>query len=217
VDLTAADVAGLTARREGRDLEFKRGLPREGKVARTLAAFANTRGGVLLVGVGDRGEVLGAPRAAELPARLGAIAARLLEPPLDVRCGVVRVAERPVAWCSVPLSARRPHSVATDDGGREVVVRVGSSNRVASGATLAALSAQRRDRRRPDALQRAVLAWVAGRARGGSRPDGDATVAGFARARNVGLQRARRAFTRLEIAGRLVAHGVGSGRTYSIA
>lgn len=216
MDLRADDILALAAEREGRKLEFKSGLPRDDKTARSLAAFANTRGGILLIGVGDRGEILGAPHPRETLAKLRAIAATCVEPALDVQSGTVTVRAKPIVWCSVPLSPARPHSVVRADGSREVVARVGSSNRVATGATLSALhSARTPSTSGLDALQRSVLAWVAERAHAGSRPDGDATVAGFAKARNVGVQRSKRAFTQLEIAGLLVAHGVGSKRTYA--
>lgn len=217
MDLSPDDVAALAAEREGRKLEFKSGLPRDEKTARSLAAFANTRGGILLVGVGDRGEILGAPHPRETLQRVRTIATTSVEPPLDVQSGVVTVASRPVVWCSVPLSPKRPHAVVHADGSREIVARVGSSNRVATGATLGALNAARASKSGLDPLQRAVLAWVGERGGASARPDGDATVAGFAKARNVGVQRARRAFTQLEVAGLLVAHGVGAKRTYAVA
>ncbi len=216
MDLAPDDIAALAAEREGRKLEFKSGLPRDEKTARSLAAFANTRGGILLVGIGDRGEILGAPHARETLEHLRAIARDSVDPPLDVQSGIVTVSAKPIVWCSVPLSARRPHAVTYPDGTREIVARVGSSNRLATGATLAALKASRTAHTSLDPLQRAVLAWVAERARMSTRPDGDATIALFAKARNVGTQRARRAFTQLEMAGLLVAHGVGAKRTYAV-
>ena len=217
MDLTPEDIAALAAEREGRKLEFKSGLPREEKTARSLAAFANTRGGILLVGVGDRGEILGAPHARETLLKVRAIARECVDPPLEVQSGIVTVATKPIVWCSVPLSPARPHAVVHADGSREIVARVGSSNRVATGATLAALQSARVSKSGLDPLQRAVLAWVAERIRANAHPGGDATVAGFAKARNVGTQRARRAFTQLEVAGLLVAHGVGAKRTYAVA
>lgn len=217
MDLSSDDVAALAAQGEGRELEWKSGLPRDEKTARSLAAFANTRGGVLLVGVGDRGEILGAPRPRETVARLRAIARDCVEPPLAVLAGVVSVAAKPVVWCSVPLSASRPHAVLHADGSREVVARVGSSNRAATGATLAAMQTARASKSGLDPLQRAVLTWVAERVRPGSHADAGATPDAFAQARNVGRQRARRAFTQLEVAGLLVAHGVGARRTYAPA
>jgi len=216
VDLGPDDIAALAAEREGRKLEFKSGLPRDEKTARSLAAFANTRGGILLVGVGDRGEILGAPHPRQTLEKLRAIARDSVDPPLDVQSGIVTVDGRPIVWCSVPLSGARPHAVLRPDGQREIVARVGSSNRVASGATLTAMQAGRSSAAGLDPLQRAVLAWVSERSRSTARPDGDATPAGFARARNVGVQRARRAFTQLEVAGRLVGHGVGTKRTFAI-
>jgi hypothetical protein len=114
----------------------------------------------------------------------------------------------------VPLSHRRPHAVLHAEAAPEVVVRVGSSNRAARGATLRALSAPP-PRRALDPLERDILAWV--RRLGARRrtPDGGATVAAYARDHNVGLQRARRAFIKLEREGRLVAHGPEPKRVYA--
>lgn len=201
---------------EGKDLEFKRGLPRDEKAARTLCAFANTRGGILLVGIGDRGETLGAPHPRETVERLRTIALTRLQPPLAVQLGRVELDGLPVVWCSVPTSPTRPHAVLHDSGEREIVVRAGSSNRVASGAVLASIRAQRTRASGQDPLQRAVLEWVARVNQGGREPGGRATVQAFAKARNVGVQRARRAFTELELAGALIGHGHGTKRVFSL-
>ena len=56
--LTTDDLIELVRQGEGRRLEFKRGLPRGDRVARTLCAFSNTNGGILLVGVTDSGRIL---------------------------------------------------------------------------------------------------------------------------------------------------------------
>lgn len=216
MDPTPSDIAARIATGEGKNVEFKRGLPRDEKTARSLCAFANTRGGLFLVGVGDRGEVLGASHARATAARVRAIALTLLDPPLDVRVGCIELSALPVVWCSVPLSPSRPHAVLHDDGRREIVVRAGSSNRVASGATLALIRSQRHSSRGLDPLERSVLQWVESFNRSARDPGGAATIRGFAQARNVGLQRARRAFTNLELAGRLVGHGAGARRVFSV-
>jgi hypothetical protein len=199
---------------EGKELEFKRGLPRDAKTARTLCAFANTRGGLLLVGVGDRGELLGAPRPREVLQRLRAIALEHVEPPVPLEAGSLALDGVRLVWASVPLSPRRPHACTDEEGRAAVVVRAGSSNRVATGATLRGIQVQRAGGL--DALQRQVLEWVARRQRQAPGAS-DATVAAFAREHNVGRQRARRAFTQLELAGRLVGHGAGARRVFAPA
>jgi hypothetical protein len=105
--------------------------------------------------------------------------------------------------------------VQRDGEAAEIVVRVGSSNRRAGGATLAALRTPRA-RTGLDALQKRILAWVEERTHGAPEPGG-ASVREFAKSNNIGLQRARRAFVQLERAGRLVAHGQGAERRYGRA
>lgn len=217
VKLTADELAARIAQGEGRTLEFKRGLPRDEKVARSLAAFANTRGGLLLIGVGDRGELLGAPHPRQTLERLRAIAQGLLEPALEVQLAIVDLGDARIVCCSVPLSPKRPHAVVRADGENEVVVRAGSSNRAADGSTLRAIVEQRTSKRSLDALEKRVLAWVEERTRGGATAESDATIAGFCEAANIGKQRGRRLFIELERAGLLVAHGEGARRVYSRA
>ena len=60
-----------------------------------------------------------------------------------------------------------------------------------------------------------VLAWIEDQGDAGTTDQGRATVQAFARARNVGVARARRAFVKLERAGRLVGHGSGARRFYA--
>ena len=48
------DLVELLRRPEGKTLEFKRDLSSPEGVLRTIVAFANTAGGVVLVGVEDR-------------------------------------------------------------------------------------------------------------------------------------------------------------------
>ena len=47
------DLVPLLSRQEGKTLEFKRDLSSPDNVLRTIVAFANTSGGVLLIGVED--------------------------------------------------------------------------------------------------------------------------------------------------------------------
>jgi hypothetical protein len=219
VDLTAEDVLACTATGEGARVEFKRTLPRDERAARTLCAFANTRGGLLLVGVTDRGRVHGVHRPLAVAERLRSIAEIYLAPALEVETQTVEVGGPRVVACSVPLSKGRPHAVLVGQDERVVVVRVGASNRIADGPTLEALRAQRRGRsaraRGRDALEEEILAWTRRRMRAGAGEG--TTIERFASAFNIGESRARRAFVRLEGAGLLLGHGAGRARIFTVA
>jgi hypothetical protein len=216
VRLSASDILECTVGGEGTRLEFKRVLPRDERAARTLCAFANTRGGLLLVGITDRGRIHGVHRPDAVTERLASLAEARVEPPLEVQIQIVPVSGPRVVACSVPFSSARPHAVLLGDGEREVLVRIGASNRIADGPTLEALSRSVAARKGKDPLEQRILAWLSRPARERSRPGGTATIAAFARAANVGEPRARRAFVRLESRGLLVGHGSGRARAYSV-
>ena len=218
MDLSPQVVREALAQGEGKEIEFKQGLPRPEKTARTLCAFANTRGGMLFIGVDDDGRVLGAPKPRRVMADLREIAEEYVHPPLPLQVGLLRLPEGTVVCCSVPYSKDRPHGARQTDGTSEIVVRVGASNRVARGATLRALRAPRA-KGGLSSLEKTVLAWLA-RPSGNSphgKMVGGKTVGAFASSHNVGMQRARRAFVKLERDGYLVAHGQGARREFHLA
>lgn len=214
MNLSPEELLLLIAEGEGRSLEFKRGLPRDEKLARTLCAFANTRGGILLVGVLDKGGVHGTHRPKEVMADIRRIASEFLEPQLTVQTTVVKVDGQSVVAAQVAASPLRPHAVLLGEDDHEIVVRVGASNRIARGATLDALRRKHNGRSSRDPLEARILDWVDARAKSSIVPGGDATVPRFAAAHNIGLQRTRRMFTRLERDGLLLGHGRGKSRVY---
>ena len=215
VKLTARDLLSCLDGGEGTRIEFKRRLPRDDRAARTLCAFANTRGGLLIVGVTDLGRVHGVHRPDEVTGRLVRLAGEMLAPAVRVEVQTIDVEGPRVVACSVPFSKQRPHAVLTSEGAREYVVRVGASNRVADGPTLAALRLARRPGRGLSPLELEILAWVEAHVRGSTHPGGTATVARFAKLHNVGEIRARRAFVRLEGLGLLLGHGAGRARIFT--
>jgi predicted HTH transcriptional regulator len=199
------EVSRIIAEGEGRQVELKEGLAADGRVARTICAFANTRGGVLLVGVSDRGRILGASRPRAVVAGLGRLASRAVDPPVDVRIESVRMGSVQVVCCSTPLSPLRPHAVFDpESGAREVLVRVGASNRAAQAQAIASMGTPSSRAMVPDPLEARILRDLGV----------PTTIARFAAASGVGKQRVRQAFERLERAGLLVAHGLGDLRTY---
>lgn len=211
------DVERIASGGENARAEFKLGLPAWPKVARTLAAFANGRGGTLLVGIDDHGRTRGVRRAAEVLGELERIAEAEIEPPIDVRCTVVAMGgERDVVACEVGLSDRRPHAARRPEGEPEVTLRLGSSTRSAGAEAVRAMRSGGSSRSGLSELERSILTWVGRQVDPGSRRAAPATVAGFAKAHNVGRSRARRAFWKLEHAGRLVGHGEGESKAFAL-
>ncbi|MFO7845185.1 MAG: ATP-binding protein [Balneolaceae bacterium] len=58
-EMSPGDLRNLIQTGEGTHLEFKRTIPTAKKIAREIAAFANSSGGTILVGVDDNGSIPG--------------------------------------------------------------------------------------------------------------------------------------------------------------
>lgn len=130
----------LLTRHEGKTLEFKQDLSSPKNILKTLTAFANTAGGVLLIGVADGSRaVLGLDNPLDEEERLCSLIADSIEPRLVPNVELVNWKGRNVLAVEVYPSALRPHwmkSLGIENG---VLVRVGSTNRPADGALSAEL------------------------------------------------------------------------------
>jgi predicted HTH transcriptional regulator len=116
----------LIARGEGEELEFKQKTTHPSRISRTLVSLANTRGGLVLVGVDDAGRILGVRDAEEELYVLRQAAQHYVEPPLTtLRFREVEEDGRTVVIVTVPESFNKPHraQVAPDDWRSYIRVR----------------------------------------------------------------------------------------------
>ena len=103
MNLDAAQLTDILRAGEGRQSEFKRGLPRDDKTARSLCAFANTRGGMLFIGVLDDGRIFGVPHPQEVSQHLREIAAEIVQPPLALELRTVHLPVGPVVFATAQV------------------------------------------------------------------------------------------------------------------
>ena len=97
------DVLGRIASGETRHTEFKRGLGDLKAVGRTICAFANTEGGVLILGVADTREIVGVREDADgVEERLTAFLQTGCSAPVSARIGRHEDPQGRVHWLEVP-------------------------------------------------------------------------------------------------------------------
>jgi predicted HTH transcriptional regulator len=89
--LSDSEILQLIRAGESETVEFKTDIPPDHILARVLSAFANTKGGTLLIGVSDKGEIVGLTKAGALLARLKLqeITASLFPSPIETATVVV--------------------------------------------------------------------------------------------------------------------------------
>lgn len=124
------DLSDLLTRPEGKTLEFKRDLSSPRGVLRSLVAFANTAGGVLLIGVEDgTSHVRGVADPLDLEERLANLISDTVVPRLVPEIEIVSWRYTQVVAVEIYPSPARPHHVGGEGPENGVYVRVGSTNR----------------------------------------------------------------------------------------
>ncbi|GAB3885681.1 AlbA family DNA-binding domain-containing protein [Spirosoma agri] len=121
--MTRNDLDDLIAQGENTRLEFKRSLSSAYRIARTLAAFANTSGGVILIGIADSGKIVGVPSESREIYKLEDATDKLVDPALTISYEVLTPDGRTVLVVRVNESEEKPHYVIDEAGKRTIYVR----------------------------------------------------------------------------------------------
>ncbi len=115
----------LVKKGESDHLEFKLKTNHPEKIVREIVAFANTRGGKLLVGVGDDKSLKGLKDIDEDEFLLNRAIEKYISPKLNYEQHRVALdSEREVLVLNIPRSADKPHYVVDSSGERKAYVRV---------------------------------------------------------------------------------------------
>ena len=125
------DVKNLAQTGEGTYLEFKRTIPSAYKIAREIAAFANTKGGTVLIGVDDDKSLVGVIGYQEEEYLLAKAAQELCVPVVDISIEIVHFGDRDLLVIKVPESTEKPVYVKAEDE-KTVFMREKDQNKVAS-------------------------------------------------------------------------------------
>jgi hypothetical protein len=120
---------------EHQQQDFKMRVDDSKKLARTFAAFANSDGGRLLIGVKDNGQVCGV-NAEEEVHMLEAAARFYCKPPVDFNIQAWKVEHRTVLEVNVPFSSDKPHIACNEENEWKAYIRLGDKNLVAPAVLL---------------------------------------------------------------------------------
>lgn len=144
--MTLQEIAQLVALGEGLTLEFKRRVPRPERIAKEVIAFANTRGGRLLLGVDDNGTIIGVRDPDEEVFALRQALRRCATPPIAFALERIQLEHRrEVIVVTIEESARKPHFLRNGRY-RQAYIRVEDRSIEASPEVLALMRAERHPR-----------------------------------------------------------------------
>ena len=129
--MTPQELQIIIQQGENAAVEFKALPLRPEALAREMVAFANSAGGTILLGVADDGTVLGIDGSEQLEEWVMNIARTAVIPALTVTYETVAINATRIAVVGVPKGSDKPYQT-----GDKYLMRVGSTNRVATQAEL---------------------------------------------------------------------------------
>jgi hypothetical protein len=193
-------VLSLISKREREHIEFKRRVPSPFKMAKEMAAMANTVGGSILVGVDDDGTIAGVADPHREKDAVISAAQGHCNPPLDPQIRAVSIDGKTVLWVVIAPGTVR-HTVIDPRGNTRCYVRVRDKNLLASKQTARRISEGAALKLSLKHLDRHELGFLAH-----FKKHDRITLSQFCQSANISKRRASRICIKLEKAGLIRSH-----------
>lgn len=132
---------------EGLRVEFKQRFSTHEKISKEIIAFANTRGGYLIVGVDDDKSIYGVDSEKSVTELLREAADKYCEPPIELNIEYVEIEDKELVIVEIAESKNKPHRIQdykkdVDPSAAEVYVRVNDKSVLASKEMIKILQAK---------------------------------------------------------------------------
>ncbi len=186
---------------EGATLDFKNRITSQEKIAKTLVAFANNKGGKLLIGVADNGMIKGVKNEDEEKYMLVQAGNFYCRPAIEPFFEEVYIDDKLVLVAEIPESDAKPHYALGDDKKWWVYIRVQDKSVLASKVVVDVL---RREQKGEGTLieysskEKALLEYLESHQR--------ITVKDYSKILNLSKRRAQRILVNLVLAGVIRVH-----------
>lgn len=128
-------IARLIEGGENSTLDFKQTVSNVHKIAKTMCSFANTKGGVLLIGVRDNGSIAGIKSEDEIY-MLDLAAQFYCKPALNLEIELWKIGNKEIIECKIPLGKEQPYFAQSEDKKWWAYVRVNDKSLLASKVVL---------------------------------------------------------------------------------
>lgn len=201
---------------ESDTLEFKVQIPDATKAARAICALANTRGGYLVAGIADDGEIVGIVEPDKDKALLTEAALVYCVPPVQIEIWEYTEDFLTVLAAYVPESNHKPHKAINKNGLEQAFIRTGNKTMPAARMVEKVL---RNEVNTPHSLppdttnlnskEKGLLEYLAKKE--------TITLKQFARLVNISERRARRMLVQLTLGGYIRIHTSNKEDFYTLS
>ncbi|GAA4206506.1 ATP-binding protein [Pedobacter jeongneungensis] len=125
-------IKNLILQGEGVMLDFKKTITSTEKIAKSLVAFANNKGGKLLIGVADDGSIKGVKSEEEEKYMILTAAHQFCKPAIEIQFEEIYVDDKLVLVVNIPESDIKPHYALDDQKKWWAYIRIDDKSVLAS-------------------------------------------------------------------------------------
>ncbi|WP_231459578.1 MULTISPECIES: helix-turn-helix domain-containing protein [unclassified Pedobacter] len=125
-------IKSLILQGEGVTLDFKKTITNTGKIAKSLVAFANNKGGKLLIGVADDGTIKGVKAEDEERYMILTAAHQFCKPAIEPNFEEIYVDDKLILVANIPESDTKPHYALDEDNKWWAYIRIDDKSVLAS-------------------------------------------------------------------------------------
>lgn len=148
------EIKNLIQKGEGISVEFKQTISSPKKVAKEIVAFANTRGGYLLIGVDDSGNPVGVNSTEKEREALLTASNVFCSPPVPIDIMNTSLNKKPVLIVRVHEGKEKPYQCLTKSDEERIYIRIKDRNLMASKDVLKSIRNEHYYKRKKDKLDK---------------------------------------------------------------
>jgi predicted HTH transcriptional regulator len=126
--MDTSELKEILSRGEDSKTQFKTRFTHVDGLASEICAMANTDGGIIVVGVSDKGEIVGVDNLTRLNQWVSSAASQKIDPPVSVVTENIRINEKLVVIIKIPRGTNKPYAANKT----EFWVKVGADKRRAT-------------------------------------------------------------------------------------
>jgi len=138
-------IKNLILQGEGVNLDFKKTITSTEKIAKSLVAFANNKGGKLLIGVADDGTIKGVKSEEEEKYMILTAAHQFCKPAIEPSFEEIYVDDKLVLVANIPESDTKPHYALDDQKRWWAYIRIHDKSVLASKIIVEVLKSEHKD------------------------------------------------------------------------
>lgn len=215
--MTPQELIELISEGESSKVEFKRKTSTVAKIAKEISAFANTKGGFLIIGVDDDGSIVGVHSEKSEIDLIENACEFYIDPPITPLIEVVNINHSDIVVAQIKEGHRKPHCILLEDKDsnkkiRRAYIRIGEKSIMASRGMYRLMTYENDDSKQLKLSigekEKRLFAYLSMHEK--------ATVKDFARLVNISTRRAERLMIRLVRAGVLQIHNESTTDYYTL-